>query len=160
MMNLKITHLQKGEGIRMKKNLSKKQLGVVGLAVIMAVQTPVMAAEVEGSQEATTQTSETAEPVGTEETVSEPVSVEETTEATEEAAEESTVWSEVTEPETVSEAAVSKTEESATQTDADEEETKSPEYTQSVDDQIAVQAANGWQLVQQVITPMYKTDRS
>ena len=48
MMNLKITHLQKGEGIRMKKNLSKKQLGVVGLAVIMAVQTPVMAAEVEG----------------------------------------------------------------------------------------------------------------
>lgn len=143
-MNLKITHLQKGEGIRMKKNLSKKQLGVVGLAVIMAVQTPVMAAEVEGSQEATTQTSETAEPVGTEETVSEPVSVEETTEATEEAAEESTVWSEVTEPETVSEAAVSKTEESATQTDADEEETKSPEYTQSVDDQIAVQAANGW----------------
>ena len=39
MMNLKITHLQKGEGIRMKKNLSKKQLGVVGLAVIMAVQT-------------------------------------------------------------------------------------------------------------------------
>lgn len=109
MMNLKITHLQKGEGIRMKKNLSKKQLGVVGLAVIMAVQTPVMAAEVEGSQEATTQTSETAEPVGTEETVSEPVSVEETTEATEEAAEESTVWSEVTEPETVSEAAVSKT---------------------------------------------------
>lgn len=145
-MNLKITHLQKGEGIRMKKNLSKKQLGVVGLAVIMAVQTPVMAAEVEGSQEATTQTSETAEPVGTEETVSEPVSVEETTEATEEAAEESTVWSEVTEPETVSEAAVSKTEESATQTDADEEETKSPEYTQSVDDQIAVQAANGWQL--------------
>ena len=122
----------------MKKNLSKKQLGVVGLAVIMAVQTPVMAAEVEGSQEATTQTSETAEPVGTEETVSEPVSVEETTEATEEAAEESTVWSEVTEPETVSEAAVSKTEESATQTDADEEETKSPEYTQSVDDQIAV----------------------
>ena len=52
----------------------------------------------------------------------------------------------MTEPETVSEAAVSKTEESATQTDADEEETKSPEYTQSVDDQIAVQAANGWQL--------------
>lgn len=160
MMNLKITHLQKGEGIRMKKNLSKKQLGVVGLAVIMAVQTPVMAAEVEGSQEATTQTSETAEPVGTEETVSEPVSVEETTEATEEAAEESTVWSEVTEPETVSEAAVSKTEESATQTDADEEETKSPEYTQSVDDQIAVQAAKAGSWMQQVITPMYKTDRS
>ena len=47
--------LQKGEGIRMKKNLSKKQLGAVGLAAIMAVQTPAMAAEVQTSPEAIVQ---------------------------------------------------------------------------------------------------------
>ena len=47
--------LQKGEGIRMKKNLSKKQLGAVGLAAMMAVQTPAMAAEVTTSPEATVQ---------------------------------------------------------------------------------------------------------
>lgn len=37
----------------MKKNLSKKQLGAVGLAAMMAVQTPAMAAEVTTSPEAT-----------------------------------------------------------------------------------------------------------
>ena len=39
----------------MKKNLSKKQLGAVGLAAMMAVQTPAMAAEVTTSPEATVQ---------------------------------------------------------------------------------------------------------
>ena len=39
----------------MKKNLSKKQLGAVGLAAIMAVQTPAMAAEVQTSPEAIVQ---------------------------------------------------------------------------------------------------------
>lgn len=39
----------------MKKNLSKKQLGAVGLAAIMAVQTPAMAAEVQISPEAIVQ---------------------------------------------------------------------------------------------------------
>ena len=52
--------LQKGEGIRMKKNLSKKQLGAVGLAAMMAVQTPAMAAEVTTSPEATVQETRTA----------------------------------------------------------------------------------------------------
>ena len=39
----------------MRKNLSKKQLGAVGLAAMMAVQTPAMAAEVTTSPEATVQ---------------------------------------------------------------------------------------------------------
>ena len=39
----------------MKKNLSKKQLGAVGLAAIMAVQTPAMAAEVQTLPEAIVQ---------------------------------------------------------------------------------------------------------
>ena len=61
---LTINNLQEGEGTRMRRKLSKKQIGVMGLAAMMAVQTLAMAAEVQTSPEATVQeTQEETQPV-------------------------------------------------------------------------------------------------
>ena len=50
-----INDFQEGEGTRMRRKLSKKQIGAMGLAAMMAVQAPVAAAEMTASPEATVQ---------------------------------------------------------------------------------------------------------
>ena len=105
----------------MKKNLSKKQLGAVGLAAMMAVQTPAMAAEVTTSPEATVQ--ETAQEQ-TEEVETQDQTVESSLEENEtQAQEEETVE--------IKESVEVETSESAKQEESQSEEIQPTEETEA-----------------------------
>ena len=122
----------------MKKNLSKKQLGAVGLAAMMAVQTPAMAAEVTTSPEATVQ--ETAQEqqeevteLQTEEVETQDQTVESSLEENEtQAQEEETVEiKESVEVETSESAKQEETSESAKQEESQSEEIQPTEETEA-----------------------------
>ena len=116
-------NLKEGEGIRMRRKLSKKQIGAMGLAVMMGVQTPAMATET--SQEAATQELQIVEPQ-TEVPLVEEV---ETTEAQQ----EETSTEEVETVETLTEEAQSETQTTEVQaeTQAEEIQTQELENTES-----------------------------
>ena len=122
--------LQKGEGIRMKKNLSKKQLGAVGLAAMMAVQTPAMAAEVTTSPEATVQETTQEQQEETAESQAEEVeTVAQTAETSLEAESETLTQAEVLEGET--EAQAEESVEIETSESAEQKEIQSEEASQA-----------------------------
>lgn len=139
------------------RKFSRKKFSAVGLAVLMSAQGPVMAAEVEGSQETKAQetTSEipSEESESTEETVAETAASEQ--DLTEEPTVESTEQSELAETEETSEESDETSSEtvpesaSEVQTEAeseDETEALGDDGIQVEGNQIAVQIADGWQL--------------
>jgi glucan-binding YG repeat protein len=121
--------LQKGEGIRMKKNLSKKQLGAVGLAAMMAVQTPAMAAEVTTSPEATVQ--ETAQEQQEEVTELQTEEVETQDQTVESSLEENETQAQEEETVEIKESVEVETSESAKQEESQSEEIQPTEETEA-----------------------------
>ena len=121
--------LQKGEGIRMKKNLSKKQLGAVGLAAMMAVQTPAMAAEVTISPEATVQ--ETAQEQQEEVTELQTEEVETQDQTVESSLEENETQAQEEETVEIKESVEVETSESAKQEESQSEEIQPTEETEA-----------------------------
>ena len=131
--------LQKGEGIRMKKNLSKKQLGAVGLAAMMAVQTPAMAAEVTTSPEATVQ--ETAQEQQEEVTELQTEEVETQDQTVESSLEENETQAQEEETVETEESVEAETSESAKQEETQSEEIQSTEETEAESQSEEVQSA-------------------
>ena len=121
--------LQKGEGIRMKKNLSQKQLGAVGLAAMMAVQTPAMAAEVTTSPEATVQ--ETAQEQQEEVTELQTEEVETQDQTVESSLEENETQAQEEETVEIKESVEVETSESAKQEESQSEEIQPTEETEA-----------------------------
>ena len=114
----------------MKKNLSKKQLGAVGLAAMMAVQTPAMAAEVTTSPEATVQETTQEQQEETAESQAEEVeTVAQTAETSLEAESETLTQAEVLEGET--EAQAEESVEIETSESAEQKEIQSEEASQA-----------------------------
>ena len=131
--------LQKGEGIRMKKNLSKKQLGAVGLAAMMAVQTPAMAAEVTTSPEATVQ--ETVQEQQEEVTEQQTEEVETQDQTVESSLEENETQAQEEETVEIEESVEAETSESAKQEETQSEEIQSTEETEAESQSEEVQSA-------------------
>ena len=131
--------IQKGEGIRMKKNLSKKQLGAVGLAAMMAVQTPAMAAEVTTSPEATVQ--ETVQEQQEEVTELQTEEVEIQDQTVESSLEENETQAQEEETVEIEESVEAETSESAKQEETQLEEAQSTEETEVESQSEEVQSA-------------------
>ena len=131
--------IQKGEGIRMKKNLSKKQLGAVGLAAMMAVQTPAMAAEVTTSPEATVQ--ETVQEQQEEVTELQTEEVEIQDQTVESSLEENETQAQEEETVETEESVEAETSESAKQEETQLEEAQSTEETEVESQSEEVQSA-------------------
>ena len=113
----------------MKKNLSKKQLGAVGLAAMMAVQTPAMAAEVTTSPEATVQ--ETAQEQQEEVTELQTEEVETQDQTVESSLEENETQAQEEETVEIKESVEVETSESAKQEESQSEEIQPTEETEA-----------------------------
>ena len=113
----------------MKKNLSKKQLGAVGLAAIMAVQTPAMAAEVQISPEAIVQ--ETAQEQQEEVTELQTEEVETQDQTVESSLEENETQAQEEETVEIKESVEVETSESAKQEESQSEEIQPTEETEA-----------------------------
>ena len=113
----------------MKKNLSKKQLGAVGLAAMMAVQTPAMAAEVTTSPEATVQ--ETAQEQQEEVTELQTEEVETQDQTVESSLEENETQAQEEETVEIKESVEVETLESAKQEESQSEEIQPTEETEA-----------------------------
>ena len=113
----------------MKKNLSKKQLGAVGLAAMMAVQTPAMAAEVTISPEATVQ--ETAQEQQEEVTELQTEEVETQDQTVESSLEENETQAQEEETVEIKESVEVETSESAKQEESQSEEIQPTEETEA-----------------------------
>ena len=123
----------------MKKNLSKKQLGAVGLAAMMAVQTPAMAAEVTTSPEATVQ--ETAQEQQEEVTEQQTEEVETQDQTVESSLEENETQAQEEETVEIEESVEAETSESAKQEETQSEEIQSTEETEAESQSEEVQSA-------------------
>ena len=123
----------------MKKNLSKKQLGAVGLAAMMAVQTPAMAAEVTTSPEATVQ--ETVQEQQEEVTEQQTEEVETQDQTVESSLEENETQAQEEETVEIEESVEAETSESAKQEETQSEEIQSTEETEAESQSEEVQSA-------------------
>ena len=138
----------------MKKNLSKKQLGAVGLAAMMAVQTPAMAAEVTTSPEATVQETAQEQQEETVESQAEEVetvaqTAESQTEEVETTAQAETPLETEDEIEAQTEESVeTETEESTEQTEAKLEETSPAEESTETESSESENAADEYVLAE------------
>lgn len=123
----------------MKKNLSKKQLGAVGLAAMMAFQTPAMAAEVTTSLEATVQ--ETVQEQQEEVTELQTEEVETQGQTVESSLEENETQAQEEETVEIEESVEAETSESAKQEETQSEEAQSTEETEAESQLEEVQSA-------------------
>ena len=123
----------------MRKNLSKKQLGAVGLAAMMAVQTPAMAAEVTTSPEATVQ--ETVQEQQEEVTEQQTEEVETQDQTVESSLEENETQAQEEETVEIEESVEAETSESAKQEETQSEEIQSTEETEAESQSEEVQSA-------------------
>ena len=123
----------------MKKNLSKKQLGAVGLAAMMAVQTPAMATEVTTSPEATVQ--ETVQEQQEEVTEQQTEEVETQDQTVESSLEENETQAQEEETVEIEESVEAETSESAKQEETQSEEIQSTEETEAESQSEEVQSA-------------------
>ena len=115
----------------MKKNLSKKQLGAVGLAAMMAFQTPAMAAEVTTSLEATVQ--ETVQEQQEEVTELQTEEVETQGQTVESSLEENETQAQEEETVEIEESVEAETSESAKQEETQSEEAQSTEESTEIE---------------------------